>query len=573
MSTAALAHEVKSAAPQRSVARELRVSRPRPVHEQAHTRDAEQPDAGAASKAPWSFSGISIHAPAAGQEGSRGADRSHDSEPAESKGQIPIAEAAAKFQQARKQTLLRGQPESAVRFRLPTGADMASLWNSHTVSEKVFKDRVETALTRMQEDSSFVVKEPIAAMMARVFPTPGVFDQAAYEALVGVGNRTNGSAKDAAKKNVYGNVAEATSKIHKSDKPEFLKQIDASIDLIKQSEADDVNLTKVFGTKKSTAKANYVKARASLGATKGRLDTNVTTDYNLDDDEVGLGGSALFSDQTMHFEGAIVQVDDVKETKTTVIHEASHLSNPAVLDQGYYFDTGYEYAPEQLKVENAAHYEEVPRRILGTSRFPDAKKPGEFITFVPGQKGGGAPTYEDEARRIAAKYAQQAWDTAVNVDQLVRQVRTEEVQGLRMSIAGHRNRLMEISKLIGLTIHEQAGGKELVNQLDVVLAEGVAHAVVRVQGVIPTIAIPPPQEVAVKRGPIKPPKPDAMDDESAGGGADYDSPRFEHISRTSDDAAMEMVSNAVKDIGGITKSHDNDMKLLQWLVDHFEKAL
>jgi len=83
--------------------------------------------------------------------------------------------------------------------------------------------------------------------------------------------------------------------------------------------------------------------------------------------------------------------------------------------------------------------------------------------------------------------------------------------------------------------------------------------------VIPTIAIRRRRRWQSSADPIKPPKPDAMDDESAGGGADYDSPRFEHISRTSDDAAMEMVSNAVKDIGGITKSHDNDMKLLQWL--------
>jgi len=43
--------------------------------------------------------------------------------------------------------------------------------------------------------------------------------------------------------------------------------------------------------------------------------------------------------------------------------------------------------------------------------------------------------------------------------------------------------------------------------------------------------------------------------------------------RTVDEAGMEAVENAVKDVGPITQSLGDDLRLVRWLADHFGNVL
>ena len=75
------------------------------------------------------------------------------------------------------------------------------------------------------------------------------------------------------------------------------------------------------------------------------------------------------------------------------------------------------------KIGNAGHYEELPRRVMGTSSYVG-------ITFTPGAKKGGAPmTHDDVIHRNASEYCRQAWDAAVDTHTWIRGVRKAALGG------------------------------------------------------------------------------------------------------------------------------------------------
>jgi hypothetical protein len=204
----------------------------------------------------------------------------------------------------------------------------------------------------------------------------------------------------------------------------------------------------------------------------------VTTDYNLDDPEIGLGGFADFSTQKIHLLLEVAQVRDPGEAKATLIHEAAHLSNSSVDDQVYYGSPGFFEADEAKKVANAAHYEELPRRQMSISRY--AAK-----TFMPGVMPSGAPaTRQDRVRALANLYLRHAWDAAVDAHTFIREVRRQHLAGDDRPFHRHRALIMEMSRVMDLTIHTQAPAHRMVTTLDVTLSESVAHGV----GEIGTIA-------------------------------------------------------------------------------------
>jgi hypothetical protein len=256
-----------------------------------HSRAAVEDNRRSSGAAPWSLAGVSIFP-----------RERHGEVDSERPRRIPVSQAASQFAAAVHRSKTSGESRSAVRFRVPTGTDMAALWNKHTVSEDVVKESVKTALTRMWTELAIDRQDSTPdQLIARIFPTPGTFDQSAFESIVKMSNRGD----------VYQSVAEAETKIHSEDKPRFLKAVDASVETIELAKKNDTEMTKVFGTKKDTAKANYTQAQAALKKLKTSLDSKVTTDYNEDDRETGLGGWANFSSQRAHFEPEVVKVTNV----------------------------------------------------------------------------------------------------------------------------------------------------------------------------------------------------------------------------------------------------------------------
>jgi len=222
------------------------------------------------------------------------------------------------------------------------------------------------------------------------------------------------------------------------------------------------------GSYDQVGETNAEKALRDLPA---KMDTQVHTDYNLDDKEIGLGGWASHADKKMHLLLEVAQVKDEKKTKAILIHEASHFGTATVKDHVYYNQAGFFELDEAKKVANAAHYEELPRRVMGTSSF-DKK------TFVPGTKpGGGAVTKEDQIKAAANLYIRKAWDAGVSAHKFLRAVHRESLAGNKKPFDDNKTLILEMSKLMDLTIHEQAAGKEMVTPLDVTLMESVARGV------------------------------------------------------------------------------------------------
>jgi hypothetical protein len=190
------------------------------------------------------------------------------------------------------------------------------------------------------------------------------------------------------------------------------------------------------------------------------MDEQITTDLNLDDPETGLGGWAMFVDPDtgkphVHFESSVAKVKDEVEAKITIIHESCHLADRSVGDEGkYYGSPGFEAEKDLAKATNAAHYEEVPMRVLHLSRYKDAA--GNFIEFKPGTSRSGIPqTFPEKARTKADQVLRKAWDKAVDVFSFIREVRAAEVAGNHALFNARKARLTELSKLMHLTIHQQ----------------------------------------------------------------------------------------------------------------------
>lgn len=412
---------------------------------------------------------------------------------------------------------------SDVRFRLPEFERLKAAYSDPdlAIPEAVVKDRVTRLLERMAHEKRLKSTDPVPDIVARIFPSPGVIDEAAFDAAVDVGDR----------RNLYKSVLEAFTTVKPSDRPALRSAMKDAADLIQKVEGDDAGLTKVFGGKKAEAKTNYGKARSALGTLQSKISTKVTTDYNLDAMEIGLGGWASFKEQEVHLTSAVAQVTDPKKTQITLIHEAAHLADRTINDRGYYGSANFEALDEDVKLGNAAHYEELPRRAQGTSKFPGK-------TFTPGVlASGSAPTREDDVRRMASEFLRMAWDAAVDTHVFFRDLRKSYLQQGHWAFRKHRTVIMELSKLMDLSIHEQAGTVNVVTMLDVSLTESIARGVSLTRQELPSVTFP------------------------AAPGA-----------KTDTEIRDDMVDAAVARYGNLLRDKARDRKLLEWFEAHYHNV-
>ena len=306
--------------------------------------------------------------------------------------------------------------------------------------------------------------------------------------------------------------------------------------------ADTAGLADVFGSKAAIAKSRYGKAKTALANAIKNADTAMDTDYNRDDPQVGLGGWANFASQHIHLTGDVAEVTDRDDAIITLIHESCHLADPHVDDLGYYGSDGFEAMEESEKVNNAAHYEELPARYLGRSlyhiRDPNDKTkflPG-FQKFVPKQTSGGHKvTFEDEVRRAASEYLRKAWDAAVDAHQFVREsARLIQAKPADRVFDKRKSSLLQMSKMMKLTIHQQKPKPTTVTVLDVALSEGVAHATIAIQD----NAAKQPVPTKVKKAA----------------------------------AVRTVIDGAIAGYGELTGNAADDRKLIDWLVKHYRKG-
>lgn len=355
------------------------------------------------------------------------------------------------------------RPPSDVKWRVPPSADLQAILASGTVDEAVVHSRVRRLLDRMNREgrlSGSMTYSDIDVVMDEIFPAPGIFDQAAYERYIDPSDRTM----------VYYSVRDASTTPRAADHADLRNAMLAAATTAQSVATDEAGLRAVFGpTEWTTAQTNYGLIHNRLTAVSADINNRITTDYNLDAQETFLGGWASFGAQHIHLLSEVVSDPLTAESKATLLHEAAHLASSSIDDHVYYGTTGFEAKDHAIKIVNAAHYEELPRRVWGISRYPGQ-------TFRPGVSSSGAPlTTEEQIRSGGAEYYRRAWDAAADFDDLIKQARRDQLNGTALDV-DTENRLLEVSQLMDLTLHEQFRSPLEITRLDVTTSESIVRA-------------------------------------------------------------------------------------------------
>jgi hypothetical protein len=144
--------------------------------------------------------------------------------------------------------------------------------------------------------------------------------------------------------------------------------------------AVDAHIRQVFGAANvAAAKAKYANARTRLNALHASGD--IVTDRSHYTAEAELGG--LTNTSRIALAPEVIDNPTGRESIVTCIHESMHAGNVDVEDGGGYIYRREEFVrvAEATKLTNAAHYEVVPRRLLGMGHQRYAY---DGVTFTPG---------------------------------------------------------------------------------------------------------------------------------------------------------------------------------------------
>ncbi len=251
----------------------------------------------------------------------------------------------------------------------------------------------------------------------------------------------------------------------------------------------DGDLRDVFGASHvAAAKRRYARAQRRIGVLNRK--NRILTDRSGYGDEVGLGGFTN-PDQLAISPETIDNPSD-NESVITFIHESMHAGNSSVDDFGYIGQPSFKVLPARTKLNNAAHYEVVPRRILGAAD----SFPGEV--FVPAGTTTGSHTEptltpREEALRGASEEYRGAWTAALNLHSLLVQVHLNPTQWDTLNLqaeftgasrgARFSNTLPFWSQVMGLTIHGRLASinpagtpaQQPVTLIDIALSEGLVR--------------------------------------------------------------------------------------------------
>jgi hypothetical protein len=255
----------------------------------------------------------------------------------------------------------------------------------------------------------------------------------------------------------------------------------------------NADLEQVFGKANiMTAIVKYMKGYAFMNTLAGT--DHVVTDRSGYNDEVGLGGLTAPLTQISLQPSCFDKPDDL-ESIVTMIHESMHAGNPDVGDDGTYIgQPGFTEVAEDLKLENAAHFEITPRRVLGASdSFPGK-------VFIPkGTSVGGvaAPKASpmEEARTAATNDFRLAWTAALNLHTQFNTVFKDQTLW-DADLGGGKKFSTSLpfwSKVENLTVHKKTvidpassnAAKQPVSQIDMALSEGVVRKFVIAMELVP----------------------------------------------------------------------------------------
>ncbi|MEZ4468048.1 MAG: DUF4157 domain-containing protein [bacterium] len=259
------------------------------------------------------------------------------------------------------------------------------------------------------------------------------------------------------------------------------------------------DLEQVFG------RGHVNTARARYTAAKRRMNTlhrqnKIVTDRSGYNAEVSLGG--LTGPNQISLAPGVIDNPGDHENIVTMLHESMHAGNGSVDDFGYIGTPSFTQLEASVKLNNAAHYEVVPRRIFSL--------PGDYAgqAFVPaGTTSGGvtapALTPREQAIRTCQETFRQAWTVGLNLHSLFQRVYANPRQwntvNLRLEFGARAARhfsdaLPFWSKVEKMTIHERSAidpttgnaATAPITQIDMALSEGVVRKLAQCMDQAPT---------------------------------------------------------------------------------------
>jgi hypothetical protein len=282
------------------------------------------------------------------------------------------------------------------------------------------------------------------------------------------------------------------------------------------SGAVDAHIAQVFGaTNVAAAKAKYAAGATRMNQLNAMVPVQIVTDRSGYNAEAGIGG-ATTHDRIL-VENSVFDEPDSRDSVVTLIHESLHAGNADVDDDGGYIHRREEFltAQEPVKLTNAAHFEVVPRRMLGlgAARFAYPGQTFHPAALPPPVGGGAAPPPPPGAapprtpRQEAIHNASEAFRTAwALTDDLHRNVWTRLLQTpgdwnttdlhaeFGAGAAPHfPDTLPFLSKVLGMTIHQRASidpaspdpARQPVTEVDVAISEAVVRKFSRGMDAVP----------------------------------------------------------------------------------------
>jgi hypothetical protein len=257
----------------------------------------------------------------------------------------------------------------------------------------------------------------------------------------------------------------------------------------------DTSVEQVFGHANiAAAKTKYASGKTWMN----NLHTanHIVTDRSGYNAEVGLGGLTGFQRQISLSPGTIDN-PAAAESIITMIHESMHAGNGDVHDKGYIGTQVFTQLPEDVKLTNAAHFEVVPRRILGAGNA----YAGQTFTPAGASAAPGGPataplTPLQTAVREASERIRIAWTMGLNLHTQYDTLYKDQTQWDTPRWGGSFHLgLPYWSKVEKLTIHRKTvtdptsanPALRPISQIDMALSEGVTRKFAQCMGVIGSV--------------------------------------------------------------------------------------
>ena len=348
-----------------------------------------------------------------------------------------------------------------IQGRIPNFAELNALHSRLELN--VIKEKVKILLRNLQLEGKILKKEGEVVNVDLLINPDGSVDSVYYKELFGEVGDTE------YEKKVYHDADQSHTALKPGDEANLKIILQSAQTTVEQTLPCEKKLQEVFGsTESKNAKRNYTKIVKKLNGLGKNIAKKVTTDYNGDDAQLGIGGYANFSRQDMHIMQNLckrVNLDGI----TTAIHECAHLADNSIKDYGYMGTPGFESMKGERKVNNAAHYEVIPAWILGKSiPYPVGY---QFIPY--NHAGGGGDSELSLGKKEANDYFESAWSVAVNLSLCLKKLYSKGEQ------IEQTNDIMEKSRVLSLTIHQSTDHR--VSLLDITLMQDMARTLAFMQ--------------------------------------------------------------------------------------------